>query len=222
MIAETVRGTHTTPKIYGSGAYVLQLAAARNVAAGRPRPGLDVPAADEELGYVPSSVPTVTVSNCSVDDRLNYTLALRVWPPMTAEAETAEQKQTRTLQSDQYTPLEVGCGWGPGDEAGAIFSLPVKELIGLSRPLEPFADAVSPQRDTRGMKETTGGEMDPPGGGIPRRTHGFHPDGGVYLHAPLLMMPPSSLAGRDTGLFLRLHVKLEEAAEPAARPVRSV
>jgi hypothetical protein len=101
-----------------------------------------------------------------MDERLNYTLSLRVWPPMTARPETLEQKQTRDTQQQtsgghsQPFP-EIGCGWGPDDTAGAVFSLPVKKLIGLSQPPEPFA----------------GGAAGESGSTEASSAHSLHPDG---------------------------------------------
>eukprot|EP01044_Picomonas_judraskeda_P032499 COSAG03_NODE_12589_length_540_cov_1.376417_1_plen_97_part_00 len=95
------------------------------------------------------------------------------------------------------------------------------DLLELSKPHEPFADAMVSLADaeTEAETETEGGSRGHSAGGAggraaggPTRTRSsFHPDGGVYLSAPLLRTPPSSLAGRDTGFYLRLHVKLEGA-----------
>ena len=66
---ETAQGvTHTTSEIFGSGGYVLQIAAARArnkaAAAARARPGLDLSSAvDSSSGFIQSSVPTVAVSD---------------------------------------------------------------------------------------------------------------------------------------------------------------
>lgn len=232
---ETAQGvTHTTGEIFGSGAYVLQIAAAGAAAqvksTARTRPGLDLshsqhaPSATNVAGgCIQTSVPTVAVSNTSMHHRLNYTLSVRVWPPQAAR------------------PLGVGCGWSAEDTLGAAFSLPVMELLELSKPrtpsgettsttasttqapgpvtspITPQASTVAPHRNRGGAGAAAGANMIAGGAehlsqrGPTRTQSSFHPDGGVYLSAPLLMMPPSSLAGRDTGFYLRLHVKLEGA-----------
>ena len=190
---ETAQGvTHTTSEIFGSGGYVLQIAAtrARNraAAAARARPGLDLSSAvDSSSGFIQSSVPTVAVSNASLDGQLNYTLSVRVWPPQAAR------------------PLGTGCGWSAGDTLGAVFNIPVMESLALSEPPEPFAGATTSETSRR---IGAGGDDQP---GPTHTKSSFHPDGGVYLSTPLLMMPPSSLAGRDTGFYLRLHLRLEAA-----------
>jgi hypothetical protein len=232
---ETALGvTHTTGEIFGSGAYALHIAAvgalAKTRSQARARPGLDlvqsqaVSSSANVGGYIKSSVPTVPVSNTSMDDRLNYTLSVRVWPPQPAR------------------PLGVGCGWTAEDTLGAAFNLPVMEALELSKPKLPPAGAtksttlatqapgsvtslVTPNGSTiaqhgpnrggegtgAGTGTSIGGAESLPQGGPTRAQSSFHPDGGVYLSAPLLMMPPSALAGRETGFYLRLHLKLEGA-----------
>lgn len=202
---ETAQGvTHTTPEIFGSGGYVLQIAAAgaKARAATRVRPGLDMsqpqnssPAVRTTGSLIHSSVPTVAVSNTSLDDRLNYSLSIRVWPPQEARSQG------------------TGCGWSAEDTLGAVFNLPVMELLSLSKPPGPSGTTTS------AAASATQPEPEPPASctspaaqrGLTRTLSSFHPDGGVYLSAPLLMMPPSFLAGRDTGFYLRLHLKLEAA-----------
>lgn len=187
---ETAQGvTHTTSEIFGSGGYVLQIAAAR-ARNKTTRPGLDISSTvDSSSGFIHSSVPTVAVSNTSLDGRLNYTLSVRVWPPQAAR------------------PLGTGCGWSVEDTLGAVFTIPVMEFLALSQPPEPFAGGMSENGLGKGEVGTIGDDQQGP----TRTRTSFHADGGVYLSEPLLMMPPSSLAGRNTGFYLRLHLRLEAA-----------
>ena len=225
---ETAQGvTHTSPEIYGSGAYVLQIAAATTrqqqqqqqqarASGGSSRPGLDLSQAaaavdgsdgmrgssggSSSVGQIQTSVPTVTVSPTSLGEQLNYSLSLRVWPPRPANPAYAMRP-----------PLPgSGCGWGTEDVLGAVFNLPVKELIELSLPPQPFA-AADDDDDDGNDDDAAAAAAAAAAAQRLRRTHSFHPDGGVYLATPLLRMPPSPLAGRDTGFFLRLHLKLEAA-----------